>query len=114
MTYEAPIRDMMFNLDHLSQWPQVSALEKYGEIDRTDARAALEELGRFCTDLIAPLSAVGDTTGAQLDGDKVVLPEAFAAAYAQFVDMGWQSLAHPVDHGGMGLPAWLARQPPKF
>ncbi|ATG37682.1 acyl-CoA dehydrogenase (plasmid) [Phaeobacter piscinae] len=104
MTYEAPIRDMMFNLDHLSQWPQVSALEKYGEIDRTDARAALEELGRFCTDLIAPLSAVGDTTGAQLDGDKVVLPEAFAAAYAQFVDMGWQSLAHPVDHGGMGLP----------
>ncbi|UWR66557.1 acyl-CoA dehydrogenase (plasmid) [Phaeobacter inhibens] len=104
MTYEAPIRDMMFNLDHLSQWPQVSALEKYGEIDRTDARAALEELGRFCTDLIAPLSSVGDTTGARLDGDKVVLPEAFATAYAQFVDMGWQSLAHPVDHGGMGLP----------
>ncbi|MFS4583482.1 acyl-CoA dehydrogenase [Phaeobacter sp. C3_T13_0] len=104
MTYTAPIRDMMFNLEHLSQWPQVISLDKYSDFDHTDARAALEEFGRFCSDCVAPLSTIGDTTGAQFDGSKTTLPDAYEKAYAQFVEMGWQSLAHPVDHGGMGLP----------
>ena len=34
----------------------------------------------------------------------VVLPKGFADAYAQFVEMGWQSLRHPEDYGGQGLP----------
>ncbi|MFV1598983.1 MULTISPECIES: acyl-CoA dehydrogenase [unclassified Phaeobacter] len=104
MTYQAPIRDLMFNLEHLSQWPQIVSLDKYSEIERADAQAALEEFGRFCGDLIAPLSHDADTAGARLEGNKVVLPKAYEKAYAQFVDMGWQSLAHPAGHGGMGLP----------
>ncbi|APG49036.1 acyl-CoA dehydrogenase [Phaeobacter porticola] len=104
MTYQAPVRDMMFNIEHLSSWPEVTALARYADVDQTDAQAALEEFGRFCTDLIAPLPAVGDTAGAQFDGSKVVLPDAYEKAYTQFVEMGWQSLAHPIEHGGMGLP----------
>ncbi len=34
----------------------------------------------------------------------MVLPEGFAEAYAQFVEMGWQGLQHPEAHGGQGLP----------
>ena len=32
------------------------------------------------------------------------MPEGDALAYAQFVEMGWQALTHPVEYGGMGLP----------
>jgi alkylation response protein AidB-like acyl-CoA dehydrogenase len=94
----------MFNIEHLSSWPKVSSLDYYSEIDQSDALAALEGFGRFCSEVIVPLSAVGDEAGAQFDGEKVVMPEPFGDAYAQFVDMGWQSLSHPIEHGGMGLP----------
>ncbi|KIC21502.1 acyl-CoA dehydrogenase [Leisingera sp. ANG-Vp] len=104
MTYQAPVRDVMFNIEHLSAWPDVTALDAFAGIDASDAQAALEGLGRFCTEVIAPLSAVGDETGARFDGTDVVLPEAYGAAYQQFLEMGWQSLPHPAEFGGMGLP----------
>ncbi|AUQ48167.1 acyl-CoA dehydrogenase (plasmid) [Phaeobacter inhibens] len=104
MAYQAPIRDIMFNLEHLSAWPQVTSLPTYDGIEASDAEAALEGFGRFCTEIIEPLSAVGDTVGARFDGVKVAMPASFEQAYTQFVDMGWQSLSHPAEHGGMGLP----------
>ncbi|MCE8540054.1 3-methylmercaptopropionyl-CoA dehydrogenase [Ruegeria pomeroyi] len=104
MTYQAPVRDIMFAIEHLSQWSQVEALQPYSEIELDDARAALEEFGRFCGEMIAPLSTIGDTEGARQENGRVVLPEGYKAAYDQFVEMGWQSLSHPTEHGGMGLP----------
>ncbi|WP_289069459.1 acyl-CoA dehydrogenase [uncultured Aliiroseovarius sp.] len=104
MTYQPPVKDFMFNIGYLSQWSQVCALPRYHNIDQDDARAALEELGRFCADTIAPLAPRGDEVGAQLDGGKVVMPDGYHDAYDAFVEMGWQSLAHSPDHGGMGLP----------
>ena len=104
MAYQAPIRDIMFNIEHLSSWPQVISLGPYSEIDQTDALAALEAYGRFCSEVITPLSTVGDKIAAWFDGKKVVMPEPFEQAYAQFVEMGWQSLTHPAEHGGMGFP----------
>ncbi|WP_406648759.1 acyl-CoA dehydrogenase [Aliisedimentitalea scapharcae] len=104
MTYQAPIRDIMFNIEHLSGWPQVTSLGVYSDIDQTDAQAALEGFGRFCEDVIAPLSTIGDETGAQFNGTQVVMPQPYEQAYGQFVEMGWQSLSHPTEFGGMGLP----------
>ncbi len=104
MAYQAPVRDIMFNISHLSAWSDVTALEVYSDIGRDDALAALEGLGRFCSEVIAPLSKQGDEIGAHFDGAQVILPEAYHAAYAQFAEMGWQSLPHSVDFGGMGLP----------
>ncbi|MGB0960231.1 MAG: acyl-CoA dehydrogenase [Halocynthiibacter sp.] len=104
MTYQAPIRDILFNIESLSSWSQVCALPRYDDIDAGDARAALEEFGRFCGDVIAPLTREGDEAGAKFNGETVELPSSFATAYSQFVDMGWQSLAHPPEFGGMGLP----------
>ncbi|MCB4454394.1 acyl-CoA dehydrogenase [Leisingera sp. McT4-56] len=101
MTYQAPIRDIMFNIEHL---PPVPESASDGGIDLADMEAALEGLGRFCSDVIAPLSRVGDEAGARLEGAEAVLPESYAQAYAQFAEMGWQSLPHPEEFGGMGLP----------
>ncbi|MDC0656900.1 acyl-CoA dehydrogenase [Leisingera sp. SS27] len=102
MTYQAPIREIMFNIEHLPPSPEAGAVG--GGIELEDVGAALEALGRFCSDIVAPLSRVGDETGARFEGGETVLPEAYTQAYAQFAEMGWQSLPHPEEFGGMGLP----------
>ncbi len=104
MTYQAPVRDIMFNIENLSSWSDVLSLATYTDVDTADVDAALEGLGRFCGDVIAPNAAQADETASHFDGTKVTLPESYGPAYAQFVEMGWQSLAHSPAFGGMGLP----------
>ncbi|NRB16465.1 MAG: acyl-CoA dehydrogenase [Rhodobacteraceae bacterium] len=104
MTFEAPIKDMLFNIEHLSGWSEVNALPAFGTLDLDDVAAVLSELGRFCAEEIAPLNAPGDAVGSQFEDGKVTMPPGFDAAYGQFVDMGWQSLPHPEEYGGQGLP----------
>jgi alkylation response protein AidB-like acyl-CoA dehydrogenase len=104
MTYQAPIRDLIFNLENLSQWSAVTALKDYEDIGTDDAEAALEALGKFSSDLIAPLAKIGDHAHAVHKDGKVILPKEFHDTYDQFVEMGWQSLTHPAEFGGMGMP----------
>ncbi|MEX0286479.1 MAG: acyl-CoA dehydrogenase [Paracoccaceae bacterium] len=104
MSYHPPVQDLMFCVEHLSHWDQVSVMEVYADFDLSDIDAALEGFARFCSEQIAPLSHVGDELGAQFDNGRVTMPEGDARAYEQFVDMGWQALTHPPEFGGMGLP----------
>ncbi len=104
MSYQPPVQDLMFCIEHLSYWKTVSALEAYSECELSDIGAALEGYARFCAEQVAPLSQVGDTLGARFDKGHVTLPEGHAQAYAQFVEMGWQALTHPAEYGGIGLP----------
>ena len=104
MSYQPPVQDLMFCIEHLSHWENVSALEVYSECQLPDIGAALESYARFCAEQIVPLSQVGDTQGARFDKGRVTMPEGDARAYAQFVEMGWQALTHPSEYGGIGLP----------
>ncbi|WP_164661303.1 acyl-CoA dehydrogenase [Tropicibacter sp. Alg240-R139] len=104
MPYHPPVRDLMFCIEHLSHWEKVSGLATYSDFGLSEISAVLEGYARFCNQQIAPLSHIGDELGAQFDKGRVTMPEGDARAYAQFVEMGWQALTHPVEHGGMGLP----------
>ena len=104
MSYRPPIQDLMFCIEHLSHWDEVSNLTAYADYDLPDINAVLDGYARFCSEQIAPLSYVGDTLGAHFDKGRVSMPQGDVSAYAQFVEMGWQALTHPVDYGGMGLP----------
>ncbi|MBW0159435.1 acyl-CoA dehydrogenase [Sedimentimonas flavescens] len=104
MQYLPPIQDITFDLEHLSQWSELRSLPCYGEFDLADFRAVLGEFGRFCSEVIAPLGPLGDETGSKLHETGVELPEGYKEAYAQFAEMGWQSLPHAQEHGGMGFP----------
>jgi 3-(methylthio)propanoyl-CoA dehydrogenase len=94
MIYEAPVKDMLFNIAHIAPNP--------GDLEL--AAAVLEEFGRFCTEEIVPLNAPGDREGSHCDQGQVHTPAGFRQAYAKYVAMGWQGLSHPVEHGGQGLP----------
>ena len=108
MSFVAPVRDLLFNIEHLSGWPEISSLPQHDGLDLGDVSAVLEEFGRFCTEKIAPLNAPGDQAASRFENGKVILPEGVAEAYAQFVEMGWQALQHPKAHGGQGLPRVVA------
>ncbi|UWR00343.1 acyl-CoA dehydrogenase [Rhodobacteraceae bacterium S2214] len=104
MPFQPPVQDLMFCIEHLSHWDKVSALDTYADYDLPDIHAALDAYARFCSEQIAPLSHIGDTLGARFDQGRVTMPEGDVQAYSQFVEMGWQALTHPIEHGGMGLP----------
>lgn len=104
MPFQPPVQDLMFCIEHLSHWNKVSALDTYEDYDLPDIHAALDAYARFCSEQIAPLSHIGDTLGARFDQGRVTMPEGDVQAYTQFVEMGWQALTHPIEHGGMGLP----------
>jgi 3-(methylthio)propanoyl-CoA dehydrogenase len=104
MSYQPPVQDLMFCIEHLSHWEKVSALDAYSDCELSDIDAALDSFARFCAEQIVPLSQVGDTQGARFDKGRVTMPEGDALAYARFVEMGWQALTHPADYGGIGLP----------
>lgn len=94
MTWEAPVKDLLFNI----------ALAGSEEADLDTAAAVLEEFGRFCAEEIAPLNLPADREGSRCDAGRVTTPSGFRAAYAKFVEMGWQGVPHPEDYGGQGLP----------
>ncbi len=65
----------------------------------------LEEAGRFCEGVLAPLNKVGDEEGCVWSQDRTVkTPTGFKEAYRQMVEGGWSGLAADPEYGGQGLP----------
>ena len=108
MTYMPPITEQRFVLDTVADLPGLAALPGFGEATPEMVDAILAEAGKLAAGEFAPLNWSGDRAGAKLQGDDVILPDGFKAAYARYVEGGWAGLgAHPA-HGGQGLPFVLA------
>jgi 3-(methylsulfanyl)propanoyl-CoA dehydrogenase len=108
MTYSTPVRDMRFVLDHMAGF---GVLEKTGGFDDLSddlVSAILEEMGKFCDQVVAPLNEASDADGAALENGVVRTTPGFADAYGQYVAGGWNALAFPEKFGGQGLPTTLS------
>ena len=108
--YTPPLRDMQFVLhEMLNVEAELAKLPQHEDIDAETIDAVLEEGGKFCSEILQPLNAVGDREGCKLDADgNVTTPTGFKDAYKQYVEAGWPSLAADVDYGGQGLPHLLS------
>ncbi|MBH8580960.1 acyl-CoA dehydrogenase C-terminal domain-containing protein [Bisbaumannia pacifica] len=107
--YQAPLRDLRFVMDEMLDYPAHYARLPAGEEASPDVVAAiLEEGARFAREVLLPLNQSGDQEGCRLEGGEVKAPQGFKAAYAQYVEGGWPSLAADPEHGGQGLPHSLA------
>ncbi|MGR4871609.1 acyl-CoA dehydrogenase family protein, partial [Variovorax sp. LARHSF232] len=104
MSYIAPLKDTLFNIEHLARIDQVAQWPGFEDAGLDTARAVLEECARFNQDVIAPLNAVGDREPSWFKDGEVRTTPGFKEAFAQFAAGGWQGLAHPVEFGGQGLP----------
>jgi alkylation response protein AidB-like acyl-CoA dehydrogenase len=104
MSYNAPLKDMLFNIEHLARIDQIAQIPGFEDAGLETAQAVLEECGKLNRDVIAPLNWEGDKNPSFHNGSGVTTTPGFKEAYRQFTEGGWQSLQHPVDFGGQGLP----------
>jgi len=104
MTYTAPVREMLFAIEHLAELPGIARLPGWEDAGLDTAQAVLAECARFSEGVIAPLNRVGDTQPSALIGGQVRTTPGFADAFRQFAEAGWQGLQHPAAYGGQDLP----------
>jgi alkylation response protein AidB-like acyl-CoA dehydrogenase len=102
-SYTAPLKDMQFVLHEVLRLPE-AGIAGYGELDADFTGAVLEEAGRFASEVLAPLNAVGDREGCVLENGVVRTPPGFREAFDQLREQGWPAIDCDEDHGGQGLP----------
>ena len=107
--YNAPTNETLFILKQVIGLERYSHLAGYDALDADSLSAVLDGVGRFATDVLAPLNQVGDTSGCIRHADgRVTTPPGFADAYSRWVDAGWKALEGSPEFGGLGLPKAVA------
>jgi alkylation response protein AidB-like acyl-CoA dehydrogenase len=107
MSYRAPLQDIEFVLNHVSDLGSLLALPNFAHVEAETVAGALAEAARFMEEVIAPTNRPGDLQGSIHDGvEGVTTPDGFKEAYAKFVESGWGALPMPEEFGGAGLP-WV-------
>ena len=108
MTYIAPVKDMLFAMEHLARIDQVAQIPGFEDAGLETAQAVLEECARFNQEVVAPLNVPGDLHPSTFKDGQVTTTPGFKEAFKQYVEGGWQGLQHSADYGGQGLPKTIA------
>ena len=104
MSYVAPVKDMLFNIEHVARIDQIAQLPGFEDAGLDTAQAVLEEAAKFNEGVLSPLNWEGDKNPSAWNKGVVTATAGFKEAFKQFADAGWQGLQHPTAFGGQGLP----------
>src|SRR5690348_2651217 len=105
MTYRPPVREHLFLLRDVLEIDKLANLPGFSEAPMDLVEQVLEEAGKFCGEVLAPLNSVGDKQGCVWHADgSVTTPQGFRDAYRQLVEGGWPALGAEPEFGGQGLP----------
>ena len=107
MPYQSPVADFEFLLDKILGYSAIAETEKYSEATMETASAILNEAGKMCDDVIAPLNRNGDQHPAVLENGVARSSPGFADGFKAIAEGGWIGLSACEEHGGMGLPITL-------
>ena len=56
MSYTAPVKDMLFNMQHLAHIEQIAQIPGFEDAGFDTAQAVLEECAKFTEGVLAPLN----------------------------------------------------------
>ncbi|WP_428002029.1 acyl-CoA dehydrogenase [Acidovorax sp.] len=104
MSYTAPVKDMLFGIEHLANIEQIAQIPGFEDAGLDTAQAVLEECAKFNEGVLAPLNFEGDKNPSSWKDGVVTTTPGFKDAFRQYGEGGWQGLQHPADFGGQGLP----------
>ncbi len=104
MTYKAPLKDMLFNIEHLANIDEIAKIPGFKDAGLETAQAVLEEAAKFNEGVLSPLNWEGDKNPSSWKDGVVTTTAGFKDAFKQFTQGGWQGLQHPAEFGGQGLP----------
>jgi len=103
-SYQAPLKDMRFVLNHLAGLADVAKLPGYEEATPDTVDAILEEASKFASEVLDPINFSGDREGSKWSDGEVRTPKGFREAYKKFCEGGWNALPFEAEWGGQGLP----------
>jgi alkylation response protein AidB-like acyl-CoA dehydrogenase len=107
--YRPPLRDIKFVLEHIADLEAVSDLPGFEHVEAEDVYDALDEAGRFFSEVVAPTNSIGDSQGIRRGDDgSVTVPDELTAAYRQFVESGWGAIKGDMEYGGHGFPGVMS------
>jgi alkylation response protein AidB-like acyl-CoA dehydrogenase len=97
-------RDLDFVLFEQLKIQDLQSTDRYADFEKDDYAMMLEEVIRFCTEVIAPLNSDSDRIGATFADGQVTSPPGFIEAWQASAENGWVAPVHSPEYGGMGLP----------
>ncbi|MFN4039424.1 MAG: acyl-CoA dehydrogenase C-terminal domain-containing protein [Erythrobacter sp.] len=104
-TYTAPTRDTRFIVNELLDLASYGNLPGFENATPDMIDTVINEAGKFCSEVLAPVNQAGDEHGCTRHEDgSVTTPPGFKEAYQAYVESGWGTLAQPEEFGGQGLP----------
>ncbi|MFK7870150.1 MAG: acyl-CoA dehydrogenase [Roseobacter sp.] len=107
MSFTAPVGDYAFLFEHVVGYDQIQRTDRFSEASSDVTQAILQEAGKLCDEVLAPLQLPGDLTPARLENGVVRTPPGFADGWKAIAEGGWVGMAAPAAYGGMGLPITL-------
>ncbi len=109
MSYQAPVKDMLFNIQHLAGLETLTQqVPAFADFGLDTAGAVLEECAKLTQDVIAPLNFEGDKNPSSWKDGVVTTTPGFKEAFRAYGEGGWQGLVHPTEFGGQGAPKTIA------
>ena len=103
--YTAPTRDTRFIVNEVLDLASYANLPGFESATPDMIDTVINEAGRFCSEVLAPLNQVGDLEGCTRHPDgTVTTPAGFKEAYQQYRESGWGTISQPEEFGGQGMP----------
>ncbi|MEL7445270.1 MAG: acyl-CoA dehydrogenase C-terminal domain-containing protein [Pseudomonadota bacterium] len=107
-TYTAPTRDTRFVLNEMLDLASYGNLPGFENATQDMIDTIVNESGKFCSEVLAPINQIGDEQGCTRHEDgSVTTPDGFKEAYEAYTEAGWGTLSQPEEFGGQGLPHTL-------
>ena len=104
-TYTAPTRDTRFVVNEVLDLASYGNLPGFENATPDMIDTVINEAGRFCSEVLAPLNQIGDQQGCTRHEDgSVTTPDGFKEAYEQYRESGWGTISSPEEYGGQGFP----------
>ncbi len=105
--YTPPVRDISFILQDVLDVAG-SNIPGYEDLDEEFVSAVLNESGKLCEEVLAPLNTIGDVQGCVLENGIVRTPHGFKDAFEEVKSGGWPGLDCDPEFGGQDIPFVLA------
>ncbi|WP_291730096.1 acyl-CoA dehydrogenase [Leisingera sp. F5] len=108
MTFRAPVSEYEFLLNHVVGYDAIPATDRFAEATSDVVSAILNEAGKMCGEVMAPLQRNGDLTPAYLENGVLRTSPGFGDGFKAIAEGGWIGMSAPEEYGGMGLPLTVA------
>ena len=104
-TYNAPTRDTRFVINEMLELESFGNLPGFEMATPDMVEAVVNEAGKFCSEVLAPINQIGDQQGCTRHEDgSVTTPDGFKEAFNQYREAGWGTISAPQEFGGQGMP----------